>query len=74
MQPVLYEIMKKAYTGIYIENKIKLVIYFNNTPPLYKTFENSFVVKFIFFSNNMHNVISSYKSFSVSFLYVTYLL
>lgn len=49
MQPVLYEIMKKAYTGIYIENKIKLVIYFNNTPPLYKTFENSFVVKFIFF-------------------------
>lgn len=51
MQPVLYEIMKKAYTGtgIYIENKIKLVIYFNNTPPLYKTFENSFVVKLIFF-------------------------
>lgn len=33
MQPVLYEIMKKADTGIYIENKIKLVIYFNNTPP-----------------------------------------
>lgn len=49
MQPVVYEIMKKAYTGIYIENKIKLVIYFNNTPPLYKTFENSFVVKLIFF-------------------------
>lgn len=49
MQSVLYEIMKKAYTGIYIENKIKLVIYFNNTPPLYKTCENSFVVKLIFF-------------------------